>query len=389
MRTQGRRYLAVFCRGNFCSAKCPEAYNRDQANWLNLNAQRLDDQLIVREARIELRKIATAEKPLAKIHAMKPTHPSTYEARAVLWTGILGVAKQLGKREWLPIKRYPSVVQLREGTAETPVYFIGIGLSELHLAQLMCSEHSIFAVEVPWPSAWRSAAVKNDVKGLPTVEQLVAPYVAALSVHARSPCVLVGHSFSGLMAFEAAHQLNEQGGRVEMVILLDAQAKYPAPHHVAWQLLQKKRREAAHLRLTNGTSQSTASRLGGSWSIIRWMLVREMRGLGSRLLRDQGELTTRLDDLGIPWHWGLMMRVYSNALRSYRLRCIDCRGVLFRADEESPARTLDGSMGWGNLFRKGLEIIQVTGNHLTMMRQEPHDLTLARAMSKLLDRCAK
>jgi thioesterase domain-containing protein len=33
------------------------------------------------------------------------------------------------------------------------------------------------------------------------------------------PCVLVGHSFSGLIAFEAAHQLNQQGGKVEMVII--------------------------------------------------------------------------------------------------------------------------------------------------------------------------
>ena len=224
------------------------------------------------------------------------------------------------------------------------------------------------------------------------MEQLVAPYVAELSVHARtSPCVLVGHSFNGLMAFEAAHQLNEQGGKAEMVILLDTQAKYPTPHQVAWQRLQKDWRRAPHLPLTDRTSQSIASRLGSSWSIIRWMLVMEMRGLVRRVLRDPGELTTRLDDLGMPWPWELIERVYSNALRSYRLRCLDCRGFLFRADpwDERPARTLDGSLGWDNLFGGGLEIIQMTGDHFTMMRQEPHDLTLARAMSKLLDRCAK
>ena len=146
---------------------------------------------------------------------------STDEARAVVWTEILAVAKHLGKRAWHPVKR-PLVIQLKEGAAETPVYFIGAGLSELHLAQLMCSERSIFGVDIPLASAWRNAVAEHQSYALPTMEQLVAQYVAALSVHARSsPCVLVGHSFNGLIAFEAAHQLNQQGGKVEMVILLD------------------------------------------------------------------------------------------------------------------------------------------------------------------------
>jgi thioesterase domain-containing protein len=313
---------------------------------------------------------------------MKSPQETTDEARTVLWTGILGTAKHLGKREWHPTKRKSSVVQLREGAAETtPLYFIGVGFAELHLAQLMCSERSIFGIEIPWPSAWRNAAGKNNLDALPTMEQLVAPYVAALTQHAgSSPCVLVGHSFSGLMAFEAAHQLNEQGGKVEMVMLLDAQAQYPAPHQVAWQQLQKDWKAPD---LTDRTSQSIASRLGSSWSIIRWMVAKEISGLARHVLRYRGELTTRLDDLGVPWHWEVMVRVFSNALRSYRLRCLDCRGALFRAEDEKPA-TLDYSLGWDNLFKRGLKIIQVTGNHVTMTRQQPHDQTLARAMSKLL-----
>jgi thioesterase domain-containing protein len=343
--------------------------------------QRVNDPLIVGESPI-------IEKPLAKIPATKSPHTPTEEAREVLWTGILGAAKRLGKREWHPTKRHSSVVQLREGAAETPVYFIGIGLAELHLAQLICSERSIFGVEIPWPSAWRNAAAKNDVDALPTMEQLVAPYVAALRVHAgSSPCVLVGHSFSGLMAFQAAHQLNEQGGKVEMVMLLDTQTRYPAPHQVAWQQLQKDWGRAPDARSTDQTSQSIAFRLRRSWSMIRWMLVKEMRGLARRVLRYRGELTMRLDDLGIPWHWELMARVYLNAVRSYRLCCLDSRGILFRAepDDESPARTLDETLGWDNLFKGGLDIVQVTGNHVTMTRQKPHDRTLARAMSKILD----
>src|SRR5262249_5262547 len=149
------------------------------------------------------------------------------------------------------------------------------------------------------PSAWRKAAAKNDIENLPTMEQLVAPYAAALGMHARSfPCVLAGTSFSGLMAFEAARQLKERGGNVELVMLLDAPAKYPSPHHIAWQHLQKDWGGVPKFHLTDPTSQSIGSRLGSSWSIIRWLLKKEMGELWRRVLRNPGELTTKLDDLG-------------------------------------------------------------------------------------------
>jgi thioesterase domain-containing protein len=51
---------------------------------------------------------------------------------------------------------------------------------------------------------------------------------------------------------------------------------------------------------------------------------------------------------------------------------------------------IDYSLGWADLFGKGLDIIQVTGDHFTMMREHPHDQNLAREMSDALDRhCTK
>ena len=260
-----------------------------------------------------------------------------------------GGSKSLGKREPLAIKRHPSVFQLRKGTAKAPVYFIGAELLEFRLAQLICSERSIFGIEIRWPLAWRNATTKNDTHALPTMEQLVAPYVAALSGHTgSSPCVLVGHSFNGLIAFEAAHQLHEQGGKVEMVILLDTSATYPAPHQVAWQKLQKDWMRGPNPRSTDRTSQSIASRLGSSWSIIRWMLVKEMKRLGSRSIRwvrrDQGAISTRLDQLGVPLHEALIGRLNAGGLRSYRLRRLDCRGALFSG--RSKGRETCPSLGW-------------------------------------------
>jgi hypothetical protein len=118
------------------------------------------------------------------------------------------------------------------------------------------------------------------------------------------------------------------------------------------------------------------------------MLVKEMKRFGHFFLevvvRVPGKLTTTFDEKGVPWHWGLLSRLYSNALRSYQGRCVDCRGVVFRADPESFA---DDSLGWdNNLFSRGLEIIRVTGSQHITMTQRPHITTLAREMNKVLHR---
>jgi thioesterase domain-containing protein len=321
-----------------------------------------------------------------------PSLASSDAARAAVWTGILGAAKHLGKRAPLPLRQRPTVVQLRQGTSETPVYFIGAGLYELNTAQMMPPQHSIFAAEIAWPAPWHDAAARNDTNATPVLEDMVVPYVTALREHSGStPCVIVGYSFHASMAFEIAHQLLDKGGQVDLVMLLDAPAEYPLPHWIAWKNLRDTWMPSA-----SEHSASNASRFAVTLSIVRWTLAVTGRFLKRRFvesaLRDPGELTTKLDTLGRPMHWPLINRLYDNSLRSYRLRRLDCRGVLFRADrsEDCPSANVDYSLGWGDLFGKGLDIIQVTGDHYTMMREHPHDQNLAREMSAALDRhCAK
>src|ERR1700674_5611196 len=195
----------------------------------------------VRDASADARINEPNAKPLASLRetAVTNSRPSSDDARAFVWTGILGAAKHIAKRAPLPIRQRPSVVQLKQGSSETPLYFIGAGLYELHIAQLMPAQHSIYAVEIAWPSAWHDAAARNDTDATPILEDMVVPYVAALRAHVGStagstPCVLAGYSFHASMAFEIAHQLQDQGVKVELVMLLDAPAEYPAYYRVAW-----------------------------------------------------------------------------------------------------------------------------------------------------------
>jgi thioesterase domain-containing protein len=293
--------------------------------------------------------------------------PST-DARALILDRIVRRRRApLGTISCAKAATSPELVQLRRGATDNPVYFIGIGLWELNVAGLICSDNSIFAIDVPWPSAWRVAALKNRTRALPTMEQLVAPYVSVLTAHAPLlPCIVAGFSFQGLMAFEAAHQVNRRGGKVRAVMLLDSRAKYPTQWEKFKQVWKGKANDASF------------------FSMLEWMFVKALKVIRRNFNADTPTMVC--DDLGEPLPWVLVERVYLNAAKKYSLECLDSHGVLFRSvpTDDRPAPAPDGGLGWNNLFRGGLEIIQTTGDHHAMV-QSPHNLVLAREMSKVLN----
>ena len=119
---------------------------------------------------------------------------STDEARAAVWTGHPRRRQAPRKRAPPPPRQRPTVVQLRQGTSETPVYFIGAGLYELNTAQMMPPQHSIFAAEIAWPASGMTPRPETTPTPRPMLEDMVVPYVAALRSHAGStPCVIVGY----------------------------------------------------------------------------------------------------------------------------------------------------------------------------------------------------
>jgi thioesterase domain-containing protein len=277
-------------------------------------------------------------------------------------------------------KRPAAVVEMQKGKAERPVYFVYAGPPELRLAQLV--DNQVFGIDVPpWPLAWRAAVANNRTSAFPTIEQLVAPYVAALSTHMTSAsCVLAGHSFAGIIAFEMAHQFQKQGGQVDMVMLFDTSAKYPTAREVAWRKCRQIWRRAP----TDQPSRSVASRLQRSWQTVQWMLDQEAKKWFRGILSRPGTLTTMLDEDGTPLPTRLVERLYTKLLTSYRPRPLGSRGILFRSESGFEMYGLDDSLGWRDLFVPGLDIIPVDGDHLSMFRE--HNQTLAQRINETLQR---
>lgn len=282
-------------------------------------------------------------------------------------------------------KREPQVIQLQEGKGRLPIYLINAGPDEFNLARMMGEDWPVFGIESPWPLKWRQAATENRTSAMPSMEQLAAPYFAALSAHARSsPCVLAGHSMAGQIAFEVAHQFEKQGGKVEMVMLFDTWLKRPSAY------------EAARCRLRqiwlpeHRCRESLGCRLKKSWLPLRWMLGRQWLWTRTHINRtlssEAGGLINLPDEKGMPIQLELFQRINENAKKSQQSLCLDSRGVLFRASDPYSEffQAVDGSNGWMGLFRHGLEIIPVNGDHLSMIRDKRHHPALAEAIQRAL-----
>jgi pimeloyl-ACP methyl ester carboxylesterase len=284
-------------------------------------------------------------------------------------------------------KRRPTVVVLQDGQSQLPVYFIYAGVQELSLARAMGHDCQVFGIDVPWPLEWRCAVAANRTSDFPSMEQLVAPYVSALRAHAgSSPCVLAGYSLAGLMAFEAAHQFQRQGGKVAMVLLFDSPSKRPGRLLTAWNKVRRAWRTASVPPTSpHSPLMDYRYRLKG---LSRWFwsrLQRRALSFFNRVEPNSPRLTGLLDEQSSFLEWEVMERLYGKMVKFYRPRRLAGRGVLIRADPIAGiegADPTDRTRGWKNLFTEGLEIIPVVGDHHSMVHK--HDPMLIRKINDLL-----
>ena len=266
-----------------------------------------------------------------------------------------------------------TLVPLRPSHNEGTLYFVEASMGMCRLAERLDAAEASFAAVVPISSAILEAAVEGRSADLPNLEAMAAPYAELIGTHqASGPRVLIGHSFRGALAFEVAHQLQRQGKRVDMVVLLDASMRAPS-----WDRLKK----LTYRRLRWAINW----RLGS----VRNAAVEWARAMFPRLPHTPGPVTS--DSVrgqlyrpfaAVPWE--ILHRILVKASHSYRGRQLKSFGILFRA-QETDRHEHFADMGWGGLFSEGLEIINTPGDHMSLLEDANID-HLSQALREHLAR---
>ncbi|MFD1830372.1 amino acid adenylation domain-containing protein [Streptomyces desertarenae] len=236
--------------------------------------------------------------------------------------------------------------------------------------------------------AFQAAGVDPGTEPLRSVEEIAAGYVARMrSVQPVGPYVVGGWSFGGFVAFEMARQLRAAGEEVERLILLDTTALNPGRRlrtdddallgWFFWELLWLRRGGDSPLELIPDELTTLEER----FDFIARLAVDE----GVLPAGSTGAVVRRL------------FHVYEanwRAAFAYRPEVVDQDMVLVHASEPLPevlesmhtaieSMHRDPANGWRERTSGELTVIDVPGDHLTIM-EEPHIAHVVRVVTELI-----
>ncbi|QVI24931.1 hypothetical protein KHQ06_16630 [Nocardia tengchongensis] len=223
-----------------------------------------------------------------------------------------------------------------------------------------------------------------------TIPEMARDYVAAIQrVQPNGPYHLGGWSLGGMVAFEMAQQLTDAGHEVGMLAMIDAMTIEPGDSRLAserelyrfflWELLLPARH-------TDTTMIEIPEQSVGDDEILDFILAATIEA-GVLPATGSRELVRRL--------FGVFMGC-SRGIDSYQprrypgdltlLRCIEpLPPVLRPVHDRVRALYHDATNGWAAYAGGNLEVIDVPGDHLTVV-ESPQASEVAIQLTRLLDR---
>jgi amino acid adenylation domain-containing protein len=274
--------------------------------------------------------------------------------------------RQEGKDD--PKAERPYLVPIQPRGTKRPFFFVhGVGGNVLTfgaLAQYLGPDQPVYGLE--------SVGLDGKEPPLTELRAMATHYVrAVLEVQREGPYFLGGLSFGGIVAFEMARQLRQQGREVAYVALLDASSRFCSDDPKLVHRIQ--------MHLDNLLGLSVSER----FDYVRRMARTAKRRLKSRVWRIAYSFY-RDNPANLPNVLRDIKEINFQALREHVLRPYPGRVALFRASDRSALDLEDDLLGWDK-FATGVDLYSVPGDHVSMVN-EPHVRVLAEQLKHCLSR---
>lgn len=287
-----------------------------------------------------------------------------------------------------------SLVLLRAGGSRPPVFLVHDGDGETllyrNLAHRLDPEHSVYGLQ---PRTATHAAMLHT-----RIPEMAAYYIEKIrSVQPQGPYLIGGMCAGGVIAFEMAQQLQQQGESIAMVALIDA-ADVAAP---------KRANRITEQRLKRFSSVFESDQPLGLLPKLGAIGLKVSQKVGnllvyetqSRWLRLQHQAQIRLFRYYIDRNSPIpkflqplsVRQIYEFAERDYLPQQFRGEVFLLRAtqgsDNDEPWIEVysDPLFGWEQRVTEGVVVQDVPGGHSSML-QEPNVAVLAEAMQSYIDR---
>ena len=211
-----------------------------------------------------------------------------------------------------------------------------------------------------------------------TVEDIAAYYVDAIrKVQPEGSYRLVGHSFGGTVAFEAAQQLLARGGSVSFLGLFDT---------IEWQYMLELKKSFETEPVRPGFRERLAIY---RTEFKQAVLERDPFGLIWQRAKNRTSRTVssffRASGRPLPEPAATMDEVHYNAGLNYRPKVYPGRLTLFRSITRRPVDGDDPFLGWDSLVAGGIDVHHVAADHFNIIK-EPAVKILSDKLQQCLDR---
>ena len=283
------------------------------------------------------------------------------------------------------VPAWSSIVELQPHGSRPPFFCVhpvgGEVLCFVNLAREMAPDQPFYGI-----SADRAGGVEKTV---PHIKGMAARYIEEIRrFQPEGPYFLGGYSFGGSVAFEMAQQLVAQGQNVALLAILDhtpPPTRYHTPFWTPAFLMEFLRNTPSWLldEISHSELDEILARIRLKTGVVR-------RRIGAFLHRASPGSTASdaegLFDLSrMPEPFRNLLEAHYRALREYVPTAYPGRVTLFRARTRPLLRLHGRDLGWSRLAAGGLEIIEITGNHHSIL-SEPHVRVLAQRLRFYLEK---
>jgi len=227
----------------------------------------------------------------------------------------------------------------------------------------------------------QAQGLDGKTQPLTTIEAIAARNIQTMQAfQAQGPYLIGGYSFGGLVAFEMAQQLRQQGQEIALLVILDSHSPY-ALERIHTTPLSPYERLARHWR--------RFSQQGFEYLVERWQ--DRMKGMASSSKAfDQlpsEDWLPKDDGTNIVIQTSHFIRKVNRAAKSrYTPTIYDGKITLFRSRLGRPIPEgwkLDPLLVWRKMTSVGVEVYDVPGNHGSFM-DYPNVLELAQKLNQCL-----
>jgi thioesterase domain-containing protein len=256
---------------------------------------------------------------------------------------------------------WSSLVPLQPNGSKPPLFVIhsiGGNILEYYLlSQYLGQDQPVYALQ--------SQGLDGKQDPLTSVEEMASYYIQEIqTIQPQGPYFLAGYSFGGVIVYEIAQQLANQGQKVDLLALLDTNSPNLVKNRPSFL-------KAIQVHFNNLSQLTISGRLRYIWDRIDYLL-------GNNSYREnliRGFSKTKI----LTSEYIKLLDNNLQANQNYVAQTYPGKITLFRSQIHDLKVAMSPGLGWDDLPNGGLEIQPIPGDHFGLLK-EPYVKIVAKKL---------